>query len=70
MLIDLAHFIWDVFKGGDGDKKEIDEETLIEIVQDIEEARRKTDMWIKINTALLTVGFIIQITILVLLIIK
>ena len=70
MLIDLAHFIWDVFKGGDSDKKEIDEETLIEIVQDIEEARRKTDMWIKINTALFTVGFIIQITILVLLIIK
>ena len=43
MWVDLAHFIWDMFKGGNrGDNnKEIDEEVLVEIMQEIEEARQK-----------------------------
>ena len=72
MWVDLAHFIWDMFKGcnrGDNNK-EIDEEVLVEIMQEIEEARQKTDFWIKINTALLGIGLLCQISILVLLIIK
>ena len=54
-ITDIAHIIYDVFRDIKSDRnKAKSEDQLKKLLFEIKRAKQKTDMWIKINTILLT----------------